>query len=210
MYVPSSFAETRVEIMHALIQQYPLGNLVTLDPDGLTGNHLPFELADSGGEFGVLRAHVARNNPFWRSVSRDVDALVMFQGPQAYISPGWYPSKAIDGRAVPTWNYISVHAHGPLQMRDDAEWLRAHLGRLTQKHEAGQPVPWRLDEAPPAYLEQLLTLIVGIEIPIGRLQGKWKVSQNRSDADRDGVIAGLQQQSDVGAAAMALAVRRRR
>lgn len=210
MYVPSSFAETRVEIMHALIQQYPLGNLVTLDPDGLTGNHLPFELDGSGGECGVLRAHVARNNPFWRSVSRDVDALVMFQGPQAYISPGWYPSKAIDGRAVPTWNDISVHAHGPLQVRDDAEWLRAHLGRLTQKHESGQSVPWRLDEAPPAYLEQLLTLIVGIEIPIRRLQGKWKVSQNRSDADRDGVIAGLQQQSDVGAAAMALAVRRRR
>ena len=209
MHIPSSFAETRVDVMQTLIQQHPLGNLVTLDPDGLTGNHLPFELDCSVGEFGVLRAHVARNNPFWRSISRDVDALVMFQGAQAYISPGWYPSKAIDGRAVPTWNYISVHAHGPLRVHDNPEWLRGHLGRLTRTHEASQPVPWRLDEAPAGYLEQLLTLIVGIEIPIRRLQGKWKLSQNRSSADREGVIAGLQRQSDARAAAVARAVRER-
>lgn len=206
MYIPSSFAESRTAIMQTLLQQHPLGTLVTLDPDGLTANHLPFELDTSVGEFGVLRAHAARANPFWRSASRDTDALIVFQGPQTYISPQWYPSKKENGKAVPTWNYITVHAYGPITIVEQAQWLRSQLATLTRRHEASQPVPWRLDEAPAAYIEQLLTLIVGIEIPIRRLMGKWKLSQNQSDGNRRGVIAGLQQQSDGQAQAVATAM----
>lgn len=209
MHIPSSFAETRTEVMQALIQTHPLGSLVTHNPDGLNGNHLPFELDGSVGEFGVLRAHAARNNPFWRSHAKELDVLVMFHGPQAYVSPQWYPSKAIDGKAVPTWNYISVHAHGPLHIHDSPVWLRAQLDRLTARHEASQAVPWRLDQAPAGYIEHLLSLIVGIEIPIRRLQGKWKLSQNRTAADRHGVIAGLQQQSAGQAAVVARVMRER-
>ncbi len=203
MFIPSSFAENRIDIMQTLMQQHPLGTLVTLDPDGLNANHLPFELDASVGEYGVLRGHAARANPFWRSVSKDVDALIVFHGPQAYISPQWYPSKKDNGKAVPTWNYITVHAHGPLQVQDNPTWLRAQLEALTRRHEARQPIPWRIDEAPAPYIDQLLAMIVGIEIPIRRLHGKWKISQNHPAANRHGVIAGLRQQDDANADAMA-------
>ena len=203
MFIPASYAESRIAVMQTLMQQHPLGTLVTLDPDGLNANHLPFELDATVGEFGVLRAHAARANPFWRSLSKEVDTLVVFHGPQTYISPQWYPSKKDNGKAVPTWNYITVHAHGPLQVHDNSTWLRAQLEALTRRHEASQRVPWRIDEAPAQYIEQLLGMIVGIEIPIRRLQGKWKVSQNQPSANRQGVIAGLQQRSDAHAHAMA-------
>jgi transcriptional regulator len=210
LYIPSSFAETRPEIMHALMQQHPLGSLVTLEPDGLNANHLPFELDADVGEFGVLRAHAARANPFWRSLAKGVDVMVIFQGPQAYISPQWYPSKQENGKAVPTWNYISVHAHGPLIVHDNPIWLRGQLDALTRRHEAGQAVPWRIDEAPAAYIDQLLTMIVGIEIPIRRLQGKWKVSQNQSASNRQGVIDGLRQHASAQTDVMAMEIVRRR
>lgn len=203
MYLPSRYAESRTEAMHALMHAHPLAHLVTLGTDGLESNPLPFELDDRDGEFGVLRAHAARANPFWRSASRSQDALVIFQGPDAYISPQWYPSKQVDGRAVPTWNYLTVHAYGPLRIVDDRIWLRALLDRLTRTHERHQPVPWRLDEAPADYLEQLLGLVIGIEIPIRRLQGKWKNSQNQPRVNQLGVMSGLQQQANPDANALA-------
>lgn len=209
MYLPSRYAEPRTEAMHALMHAHPLANLVTLGPEGLESNPLPFELDGRDGEYGVLRAHAARANPFWRSASRSHDALVIFQGPDAYISPQWYPSKNDDGRAVPTWNYLTVHAYGPLQIIDDRIWLRALLDRLTQQHERTQPVPWRLDEAPADYLEQLLGLVIGIEIPIRRLHGKWKNSQNQPRANQLGVITALQQQDRPDTIALAALMQQR-
>ncbi|MES2071779.1 MAG: FMN-binding negative transcriptional regulator [Pseudomonadota bacterium] len=186
MYIPSHFAEDRLDVLHQLIHAHPLGTLVTLDADGLNANHIPFEIAapTAGAPHGILRAHVARNNPLWRTTSKEVEALVVFQGAQHYISPGWYEEKQISGKVVPTYNYATVHAYGPLQVIDDAAWLHALVQRLTRRHEAIQAAPWQVSDAPADYIEKLLAAIIGIEIPLSRLTGKWKVSQNRSEADR--------------------------
>jgi len=166
--------------------------LVTLNGAGLQANSVPFILdADPAGGPGLLRAHVARANPLWRETRGDVEALVVFQGPQAYISPGWYASKAEHGKVVPTWNYVMVQARGTLRAVDDADWLRAFVTRLTTKHEAVQAQPWAVTDAPADYIDTMLRAIVGIEIPLTALTGKWKVSQNRPAADRAGVVAGL-------------------
>lgn len=210
MYTPAHFEEKRPEVLHGLITTHPLGALVTLGATGLDANHIPFELAVGPGDgpLGTLRAHVARANPVWRDFTPDVGVLVLFQGPQAYISPTWYvESKPADGKVVPTWNYCVVHAHGPLVVRDDRAWLRAQVDRLVQRHEATQPKPWQMTDAPADYLEKQLAAIVGIEIPITRLAGKWKVSQNRPAADRAGVAAGLLRAGGETPTAMANAVR---
>ncbi|MBV8634608.1 MAG: FMN-binding negative transcriptional regulator, partial [Burkholderiaceae bacterium] len=178
MYVPSHFEETRTEVMHELIRAHGLGTLVTLDDSGLNANHIPFEI-DGEGEFGVLRAHVARANPVWKNASRTVDAMVVFQGAQAYITPSWYETKKTDGKVVPTYNYISVHAYGELRAIDDKAWLRQFVSRLTARYEAPRAAPWAVSDAPDEYIDKMLGAIVGIEIPIKRLVGKWKVSQNR-------------------------------
>jgi len=192
MYLPKHFEETRSEALHELIRAHPLGMLVTLNGAGLQANSVPFILdADPAGGPGILRAHVARANPLWRETRGDVEALVVFQGPQAYISPGWYASKAEHGKVVPTWNYVMVQARGTLRAVDDAEWLRAFVTRLTTKHEAVQAQPWAVTDAPADYIDTMLRAIVGIEIPLTALTGKWKVSQNRPAADRAGVVAGL-------------------
>jgi len=210
MYLPAHFAETRPEIMHALIAAHPLGALVTLGGDGLTANHVPFELAPEPAPLGTLRAHVARANPVWKAFSCDVDALVIFQGPQAYVTPTWYEAtKPATGQVVPTWNYCVVHAHGPLRVIDDREWLRAFVTRLTQRFESTRPQPWSIADAPADYLEKQLAAIVGIEISIARLEGKWKVSQNRPAADRAGVVRGLRAENSADASAMADQVRDR-
>ena len=154
-------------------------------------------LADAGPH-GVLRAHVARANPLVRDLQA-ADALVIFQGPQAYVSPLWYPSKQLTGKAVPTWNYMVVHAHGPLRIVEEAQWLRAQLEALTATHEAGKAQPWSMDDAPQDYIATMMNAIVGIEIPIMRLEGKWKLSQNQPPPNRDGVIAGLAALGDAGA-----------
>lgn len=191
MYLPSHFEETRPEPLHALIRSHPLGLLVTQGADGLRADSVPFVLdADPDGGPGLLRAHVARANPLWREAGAG-ESLVVFQGPQAYVSPNWYPGKAEHGKVVPTWNYVMVQARGPLRAIDDAEWLRAFVTRLTERHEATQPRPWAVGDAPDDYVDRMLQAIVGIEIRLTGLVGKWKASQNRSAADRAGVRQGL-------------------
>jgi transcriptional regulator len=206
MYLPAHFEESRTEVLHRLIGDYGLGALVTLSAGALEANHIPFEIDPEPAPYGTLRAHVARGNPVWREFAKDLDALVVFQGAQAYISPNWYPSKQESGQVVPTYNYMVVHAYGPLKIVDDAAWLRALVGRLTDRYEGSQAAPWKVADAPDAYIEKMLGAIVGIEIPINKLVGKWKTSQNRPAADRAGVVAGLQQQGGENAEAMAAVV----
>jgi transcriptional regulator len=188
MYLPAHFEETRPEALHALIAAHPLGALVTSGPNGLDANHVPFEL-DAGkdpGAPGTLRAHVARANPVWREVGPQSDVLVIFQGPTGYISPNWYPSKHEAHRQVPTYTYLVVHAHGRITVRDDEAFVRGLVARLTRKMEAGQPVPWKMGDAPADFITQMLGAIVGIEIEVTRLVGKWKLGQNKDAADRRG------------------------
>jgi transcriptional regulator len=206
MYQPSHFEEKRIEVLHQLIRENGLGTFITLIANGLEANHIPFEIDPEPAPYGTLRAHVARNNPVWREFSKDVDALVVFQGEQAYISPNWYQTKQDDGKVVPTYNYMVVHVYGAMKIIEDAAWLRALVGRLTDRYEASQAAPWKVTDAPDDYVEKMLSAIVGIEIPIGKLIGKWKVSQNRSAVDRAGVVTGLQQLGDENATAMAAAV----
>src|SRR5476651_152693 len=193
MYNPPHFEETRPEVLRDLIAAHPLGALVTLTPGGLDANHLPFEFATDGGPLGTLRGHVARANPVWKEFSRDVDVLVIFQGPGSYITPSWYETKKETGKVVPTYNYCTVHAHGPLRVHDDREWLRAMVTRLTQRFESTRPAPWAVADAPAEFIDKQLAAIVGLEIPISRLTGKWKVSQNRPAADQANVVAGLRE-----------------
>jgi transcriptional regulator len=194
VYTPNHINEARPEVLHQLVHDHPLGLLITLGAQGLDANPIPFLLDTEPGGTTVLRAHVARANPVWREARTDVDTLVVFQGPQAYVSPNWYPSKAENGKAVPTWNYITVQARGRLVVRDDAEWLRGFVTRLTQRHEAAQAQPWAVSDAPAEYIEAMLRAIVGIEIPLSSLTGKWKMSQNHPAANREGVARGLQAQ----------------
>jgi transcriptional regulator len=208
MYLPKHFEETRVDVLHGLIHEHPLGALVTLTTQGLEANHIPFEVDPGPGPFGTLRGHVARANPVWREPSRDVEALVIFQGASRYISPAWYPTKQQTAKVVPTWNYAVVHAHGTPRFIDDREWLRAFVTRLTDRHEAERPDPWHVTDAPADYIEQMLMAIVGVEIPLTRLIGKWKVSQNRPAHDRDGVVEALSREGGPVAVAMADLVRR--
>lgn len=193
MYIPRQFQEERIPVLHELIQQQSFASLVTLGPDGLIASHLPMVLDLTPEPFGTLRGHLSRANPQWQNFSEDVAALAIFSGPQHYVSPSWYPSKAETGKVVPTWNYVVVHAYGPLRIIEDAEWLQAHLAELTNKHEATFPQPWKTGDAPEDFLHALMNGIVGLELPIQRLEGKWKVSQNQPDKNRAGVVSSLQQ-----------------
>lgn len=208
MYLPRHFEETRVEVLHELIRVHPLGALVTLTPGGLDANHLPFEVDQEPGPFGTLRGHVARANPLWREFSRDVEALVIFQGPGTYVSPAWYPTKNETAKVVPTWNYAVVHAHGALRVIDDRAWLRDFVTKLTHRHEAGRPAPWKVTDAPADYIDKQLGAIIGLEIPVTRLIGKWKMSQNRPPQDREGVVEGLRHEGGHTGAEIADLVRR--
>ncbi|MFN0123087.1 MAG: FMN-binding negative transcriptional regulator [Blastocatellia bacterium] len=191
MYTPGHFAVTRIEILRELMRRHPLATLVTLSSVGLTANHIPLEYDAEPGPYGTLRGHVARGNPLWRDYNADTDALAVFQGADSYVTPGWYPTKQQSGKVVPTWNYAVVHASGPLRVIEDREWLRALVTRLTNQHEAAQSNPWKVTDAPADFIDGLLGAIIGIEIPIRNITGKWKVSQNRNEADRAGVIDGL-------------------
>ena len=195
MYTPKSYREERLDVLHALMAAHPLGALVRMGEDGLCADHLPFEIAPPTADapFGTLRAHVARANPLWRTDG--ADTLVIFQGPHAYITPAWYAEKEISGEEVPTFDYAVVHAHGRLRVMDERTWLLGLLARLTQRHEADQAQPWQLADAPPAYLDRLLKAIVGIEIPLSRLEGKWKMEQKNSLQDRTRVASELSRTS---------------
>jgi transcriptional regulator len=208
MYVPKHHEETDLGVLHALIRAQPLATWVTQGDGELLANHIPFLLDPGRGEHGTLIAHVARANRAWQSFSTSVESLVVFQGPQTYITPSWYPSKHAHGKAVPTWNYAVVHAHGMPRAIEDADWLLAHVSALTDLHEGEQALPWKVTDAPKDFIERLLQSIVGIEIPISRLVGKWKVSQNRPAADRLGVVAGLLSREDAQAREMATLVQR--
>lgn len=210
MYLPAHFAETRPEVLHGLIRDHPLGALVTLGSTGLDANHLPFEFDPApaaGAPHGTFRAHVARANAVWKDHSPDLEVLVIFQGSQAYITPSWYEAKREHGKVVPTYNYCVVHAHGPLRVIDDPAWLHAMVTRLTARHESTQPAPWAVADAPPDFIAKQLAAIVGIEIPVTRLIGKWKVSQNRAPADRAGITAGLAASNPAMAAAVQAAAK---
>lgn len=202
MYTPASFREERLEVLHGLIAAHPLGALVRHGADGLCADHLPFEIAAPtlDAPFGILRAHVARANPLWRAAGGDDDCMVIFQGPHAYITPAWYAEKQRSGKEVPTFNYAVVHAHGPLRTIDDAAWLLGLVERLTTRHEAELAAPWRVSDAPADYIDKLLKAIVGIEIPLTRITGKWKLGQNRTQEDQTTMARELTTAAQPGAA----------
>jgi transcriptional regulator len=191
MYIPAQFAETRLDVLHELIGRHPLGTLIASTESGLEANHVPFLLSEATSTNGVLRCHVARANSIWKSLSEQQEVLVVFQGEGAYVSPSLYEAKAKDGKVVPTWNYIAVHAYGAPRIVTDPAWLHGLISDLTDTHEAAREAPWRVSDAPSDYIAKLLGAIVGIEIPITRLLGKWKVSQNRASTDRARVAADL-------------------
>ena len=190
MYLPQHFAEDRSEVLHELIRAPPLATLVHLDADGLAADHIPLMLHQAVDGQITLRGHVARANPLW-SAAHSQSVLAVFQGPHAYISPSWYASKAEHGKVVPTWNYAVVHAHGVLTAIDDFAWFHAHASAMTDRNEASVGKSWKVTDAPADYIRNTAKAIVGIEITVNHIEGKWKVSQNRSAADRAGVAAGL-------------------
>jgi len=188
MYLPDMFREDRPNVLHEAVRTIGFATLIT---DGLEANHLPMLLQE--GENGhVLRGHVARANPVWKT--GEGRALAIFLGPHAYVSPNWYPSKAETGKAVPTWNYITIHAKGHIGWISDADWLRAHVGALSAAHEAGRDVPWMISDAPANYIDTMLRGIVGFELAIKTLEGKWKLSQNRDAADHAGAREALRRE----------------
>ena len=204
MYLPSHFDEKRLDVLQALVRRHPFGLLVTQSADGPVANGIPFLLdPDGAGGLGTLRGHVARANPVWRDTPSDVPSLVVFQGPDAYVSPSWYPSKAEHGKVVPTWNYVMVQARGRLRAIDDPDWLLKFVTRLTERHETPRSAPWAVSDAPADYVQSILRGIVGIEVELTALTGKWKVTQNRPAADRAGVVDGLR--AEGGEVARALA-----
>jgi transcriptional regulator len=196
MYVPSHFDESRPDVLHDLIENNALGMLITNSRSGLIGNHLPFDLNRSQGQYGVLHCHVARNNPVWRDVTTDDEVLVVFRAADAYISPQWYPSKHEFHKQVPSWNYFVAHAYGRITVRDDEGYVRRNVARLTRNHEASQPVPWKMSDAPKDYIDVMVKAIVGLEIEITRLVGKAKLSQNKEARDIRGAGETLCAQGD--------------
>ena len=207
MYLPKHFAEPSVEVMHDLIRAHPLSTLITMTADGIEANHIPLLLSAQPGPFGTLYGHVARANPLWQEYQKDCEILAVFSGPNAYISPTWYATKKEHGKVVPTWNYAVTHAYGTLRVIDDAEWLRSHLTALTAKNEANLPTPWAVEDAPHDYTEKMISAVVGIEITITRLIGKWKVSQNQPAQNRETVIQALNTSSEAQAVSMATLIR---
>ena len=191
MYVPSHFVESRPEVLHVLMDQHPLATLIAVTAGGLEANHVPVIFEPHGGGVGTLKGHIARANTLWRDLKAGAEVLTVFQGASRYISPNWYPSKLESGQVVPTWNYAVVHARGRITWMHDAQWLRGFLESLTDRHERGSVNPWRMDDAPANYIDKMLGAIVGFEIALDKLTGKWKLSQNRSAQDRAGVVAAL-------------------
>ncbi|KQP43458.1 FMN-binding negative transcriptional regulator [Pseudorhodoferax sp. Leaf274] len=205
MYLPAHFAEHRPDELQRLIQAHPLGTLVAHGPDGLDAEHIPFEFDAGAGPHGLLTAHVARANTLWQRCPTGTPVLVVFHGAQAYISPNWYPSKHEAHRQVPTWNYEVVHAHGTITIRDDERFVRGLVARLTRRHEAAEPRPWRMGDSAPDFIDGLLQNIVGIEIAVTRWVAKSKLSQNKEPRDR---LQAADQLAALGHAELAQAMRR--
>jgi transcriptional regulator len=191
MYRPPAFREDRLEVLHALIASHRLGTIVTNGPDGLEANHVPFTLDASRGQYGTLKAHLAKANTQLAALQDGGEALVIFQGPETYITPSWYPSKLDHGKVVPTWNFVTVHAWGRPVIIETPGWLLAQISELTDANEGKRPAPWAVSDAPETYVASQLKGIFGIEIEITRIEGKWKTSQNRPEGDRVGVAEGL-------------------
>jgi len=203
MYQPAQFVETRTEVLYALLQSHPLATLVTLSATGLDANHIPLLLRVQEDGSATLVGHVARANPVWKETDLSVPVLAIFQGPQHYISPGWYATKAEHGKVVPTWNYAVVHAKGLLTVHDDAAWIRSQMQQITTQQEGPMPQPWAVDDAPRDYTDKMISAVVGIEIRVDTWSGKWKVSQNQPPANQATVRAGLEQQGTDAARTMA-------
>jgi transcriptional regulator len=196
MYQPPHFREERLEVQHELIRTHPLGMLVTLGGAGLMANPLPFCLDASASPLGTLKAHLSRANAQWRDFDPTREALVIFQGVEAYVTPSWYETKRQTGKVVPTWNYAVVQAYGTLKIVEDPAWLMRQITEMTMGQESGRSEPWSVEDAPASFVAAQLKGIVGVEIEIARIEGKWKVSQNRPEADRRGVARGLRQSDD--------------
>jgi transcriptional regulator len=184
MYIPKHFEETRLPVIHGLIEAHPFGSLITMGAAGLFASHIPMMLERDGTSLGVLRGHLSRANSQWKEFNQGVEALAIFNGADHYVSPTWYPEKSETGKVVPTWNYAVVHAYGRMSLHEGPEWLRAHLETLTNVHEAGMAMPWKVTDAPDDYVSMMMKGIVGFELALTRLEGKWKASQNRSERDR--------------------------
>jgi transcriptional regulator len=201
MYQPPHFRDETRAAQQGLIRAYPLGLLITGGAAGLIADPVPFRL-DESGPHGTLRAHLARANPHWQAMAEAEECLVVFQGPQGYVTPGWYASKREHGWVVPTWNYATVHARGRPRVIEDADWLRRQVADLTTLRETPRAAPWAVDDAPAPFVAAQLRAIIGIEIPITRIEGKWKMSQNRPEADRAGVVAGMRADGETALAEM--------
>jgi transcriptional regulator len=204
MYIPKHFEETRLHVLHAMIRANPLSTIVTLVGNQFNANHIPMVL---DADTGVLRAHIARANLLWKAFNQDIGCLVIFQGPASYISPSYYPSKLETEKVVPTWNYAVVHVHAQLKVIDDAKWILNQINDLTNQQESPRDTPWQVSDAPKEYVEKLLQALIGLELTITQIEGKWKVSQNQKPADHQGVIDGLTKEGTENAAMMATLVK---
>ena len=207
MYLPSHFEEKRLPVLHEAIEQVGLATLVSVAPEGLEASHVPMLLDREAGPLGTLYGHLARANRQGHGVGPELPVLAIFMGPDFYVSPSWYATKGQTGRVVPTWNYVAVHAHGRARFFEDPARLLALVTRLTERHEALRPRPWSVDDAPPDYIRASLGAIIGFELPIARLEGKWKMSQNRSGEDRAGVAEALEREGGATGADLAALVR---
>jgi transcriptional regulator len=210
MYIPRANQEDRTPVIHKLMEEQPFASLITMGTSGLFATHIPMVLEQNGTPLGRLRGHISRANQQWHEFTPSIEALAIFSGPQHYITPSWYPEKQKTAKAVPTWNYVVVHAYGHLRVIEDSQWLMAHLESLVTIHEAGSPAPWKIGDAPADYIASQIKGIVGLEMVITRLEGKWKVSQNRSEQDRVGVAEGLAELNTEESLAMKALVEKRR
>lgn len=206
MHVPKNFKQDETEALLKVIQDYPFATLVAVTEGGLNAHHLPFSISDAGDEL-ILKGHIARVNPLWKNLTDGAEVLLVFHGPNCYISPSHYPTKQEHGKAVPTWNYVVVHVRGELTFMHDSSWNLDMLHRLTNQHEAGRTNPWSVSDAPQSYTASMLRGIVGLEIVVSELSGQWKLSQNQPEKNRAGVVAGLLQEGDRSAQAIAALIR---
>jgi transcriptional regulator len=198
MYVPAHFKEDRIPVLHEAIRKYGFGTLVTSSEQELEASHLPLLLDSEPAPLGTVLGHLARANPQWRQIKPGFQALAIFLGPNTYITPSWYPTKQQDGKVVPTWNYLAIHAYGTISFFDDPAELRAHVSKMTEVHEAPRSAPWAVSDAPASYVDQMLRAIVGFKLVITKLEGKWKMSQNRPGQDVEGVLKGLEREDGEG------------